>query len=168
MILDVQLIGEAVRATPRSEPCVVEGVPHENCWLPSGNHWKTSSPLGRTRSVARRRPRWAFLPWRVLERSDRDKIGPNRGTRRRSRIHGMTVSASILLGESERIVHEPAIYKLPFAENHKIAHKNPDSSQASPNHGNLICCIRPRLVDVFRDLSRAQATTPHTVDDRVG
>ena len=35
MILDVQLIGEAVRATPRGEPCVVEGAPHENCWLPS-------------------------------------------------------------------------------------------------------------------------------------
>ena len=153
MILDVQLIGEAVRGTPRSEPCVVDGVPHENCWLPSGNHWKTRRQLGRTRSVARRvarrRPRGLYLPWRVLERSDRDKIAPNRGTQRRSRIHGMTVSASVLLGEGERIVHEPAIHKLPFAENHKIAHKNPDSSQASPNHGNLICCIRPRLVDVF-------------------
>ena len=149
MILDVQLIGEAVRATPRGEHCVVEGAPHENCWLPSGNHWKTSSPLGRTRSVARRRPRGLHLPWRVLGRSDRDKIAPNRGTRRRSRILGMTVSASILLGEGEHIVHEPAIHKLLLAEIHKIAHINPDSSQASPNHGNLICCIRPRLVDVF-------------------
>ena len=93
---------------------------------------------------------------------------PIAGRDARSRILGMTVSASILLGEGERIVHEPAIHKLPFAKNHKIAHINPDSSQASPNHGNLICCIRPRLVDVFRDLSRAQATTPHTVDDRAG
>ena len=143
MILDVQLIGEAVRATPRGEHCVVEGAPHDNCSLPSGNHWKTSNPLGRTRSVARRRPRGLYLPWRVLGRSDRDKIAPNRGTRR------VTVSASVLLGEGERIVHEPAIHKLLLAEIHKIAHINPDSSQASPNHGNLICCIRPRLVDVF-------------------
>ena len=43
MILDIQLIGEAVRATPRGEPCMVEGAPHENCWLPSENHWKTPS-----------------------------------------------------------------------------------------------------------------------------
>ena len=153
MILDVQLIGEAVRATPRDKHCVVEGAPHENCWLPSENHWKTSSPLGTTRSVAGRRPRGLYLPWRVLGRSDRDKIAPNRGTRRRSRILGMTVSARILLGEGEHIVHEPAIHKLPFAENHKIAHINPDSSQASWNDGNLMCCIRPRLVDVFETFS---------------